>query len=163
FSGIRHLLASTVKREESRECTILIRDIFRKKPVARLSSADFFTNAASFSPDGRLVATLGDRSTSLLVVWEIATGRQIHSFSERNDVKLHNCIAFSNNNRFLAVCSGGRVATIWDLWALGLRPEKNASKERIDQLWSDLATEDPKVAFLALWSLVALPRHSLAL
>ena len=69
-----------------------------------------------FSPDGRLLATGTYRSTSIKL-WEIATGRQLRELSTgtQSASSLAPTVAFSRDNRLIAVAAGDNVIKVWDL------------------------------------------------
>ena len=69
-----------------------------------------------FSPDGRLLATGTYRSTSIKL-WEIATGRQLRELATgtQSASSLAPTVAFSRDNRLIAVAAGDNVIKVWDL------------------------------------------------
>ncbi len=121
--------------------------------------------ALAFSNDGRQLAS-ASWDTSVRI-WEVHTGNQITMLEGHTD---HVCaVSFSSSGRMLASGSAGlreNSALIWNIREQILTANKSA--KRIDDaalqtLWSQLSDEDPKVAYRAIGSLVAVPERMVAL
>lgn len=68
-------------------------------------------HVASFSPDGRLLATL--TGTHKLILWEAATGRQVLTLDgHTSGVR---AVAFSPDGRLLASASEDHTANVWEV------------------------------------------------
>jgi WD40 repeat protein len=64
----------------------------------------------AFSPDGRLLATVGRDTTAR--VWDSATGQQLRTLTG-HDAEVEG-VAFSPDGRLLATASDDRTARVWD-------------------------------------------------
>jgi WD40 repeat protein len=111
------------------------------------------------SPDSRLLAS----SESYVVhVWEVATGNAVITLEgHRGDV---GSLAFSGNGRRLASASLDSTCIIWDLplaTGTGSPRQAKANKEIVSQ-GADLASEDARRAYVAVWRLAEVPEQSMA-
>jgi RNA polymerase sigma factor (sigma-70 family) len=84
--------------------------------IARLGSKrfghSFYTDKVYWSPDGKLLATIGGYSTGRrLCLWDVATGREIHELPAQGMVA---AAAFSPDGRTLAAMEGSRTV-LWDV------------------------------------------------
>ncbi len=111
-------------------------------------------DAASFSPDGRLLAV--GSTEGVIRVLDVPTGEELARFPSGQG-RVYS-LAFSNAGRTLA--SGGQDTTIL-LWPLPLpgptRPGSPLSAEELPSLWADLAVVDGGRAFRAMRRLYAVP------
>ena len=77
--------------------------------MAQLGHSDWIFSLA-FSPDGRYVLT--GSSDNTVVLWEMATGKQIQKFvGHSNRV---NSVSFSPNGRYVLTGSGDNTAILWE-------------------------------------------------
>jgi WD40 repeat protein len=69
-----------------------------------------------FSPDGRLLAT-GTYRSSTIKLWETATGRKLRELSTgtQSTSSLAPSVAFSRDNRLIAVAAGDNVIKVWEV------------------------------------------------
>jgi WD40 repeat protein/uncharacterized caspase-like protein len=69
-----------------------------------------------FSPDGRLLATGTYRSTTIKL-WETATGRKLRELSTgtQSTSSLSPSVAFSRDNRLIAVAAGDNIIKVWEV------------------------------------------------
>ena len=128
-------------------------------------------NAVAVSPDGRFIAAAGDaswhesgqRSASIIQLWDLATGEKIHSFQGHESATYS--LAFSPDGSRLA--SGLRNGTVL-LWEVPharslLQPIRaNQGPKELETLWADLAGGNPRKAHDAVWALVATPDKAVA-
>jgi WD40 repeat protein len=108
----------------------------------------------AFSPDGRCVAAADDGG--VLRVWRIDTGEELNRFAAGD---LVGSIAFSPDGKRLA-CSVAASVLMWDVSANARKYAKRSdalSPEKLEQLWSDLASRDGGRAVRAVWELVDAP------
>lgn len=110
---------------------------------------------AQFSPEGRRVATYGNRSNSAgesqgeVIVWEVASGKPLFPPLQHPGTMLH--VEFSpDGRRLLTACDDGK-ARIWNLRPYGLKTEDFAlvsqafSSRRIDPTGTALEPVDVTV------------------
>jgi WD40 repeat protein len=108
----------------------------------------------AFSPDGRCVAAAGHGG--VLHVWRIDTGEELNQFAAGD---LVGAIAFSPDGKRLA-CSVAASVLVWDVSANAgkyARRSDSLSPEKLEQLWSDLASRDGARAVRAVWELADAP------
>ncbi|HZU37742.1 MAG TPA: sigma-70 family RNA polymerase sigma factor [Gemmataceae bacterium] len=100
--------------------TVHLYDTNTGKSIAELKHAGDRFNCATWSPDGRFVATVpldNDKRPPLAGIWDVATGKEIQRFPAPGGFK-HD-IAFSPDGRYVLVGSilshGRRAAILWEL------------------------------------------------
>jgi hypothetical protein len=128
--------------------------------VRRLAEED---GRGALSPDGRLLIrlergglTLKDFVTERAVV-RLPAGRVGEDVSE---------VVVSPGGRYLATASEGGVVTVWDVARLTDRqglPAAPPSPAEVERLWPHLGSEDPAVAYRAVWRLATAPEAAVAL
>jgi WD40 repeat protein len=118
-----------------------------------------------FSPDGRLIAAayLMTDKTSLLRVWEMASGTPRHEFAGHNDEVLTLC--FAPDGKTLASGSVDTTVLLWDLTGRTgeALPKSKPSADVLDTLWETLNDVDGRAAFQAMRRLEAAPAEAVAL
>jgi WD40 repeat protein len=105
---------------------------------------------ADISPDGRMVAIVGDGKLRVL---EAATGGLRREFAGHEGYL--SSFAFSPDGRRLAVSSSDAPVYVWDV--LGSPGKKGATPEEMARCWVDLTDTDAAVAFRAVCKLAAAP------
>jgi hypothetical protein len=117
--------------------------------------------AAAFSPDGRMLLSIGPDSLQL---WDIATGKPLfrqpahETFVGNNGNIFASCWAFAADGCSLATGLLDSTILVWNLnptrWdAKRFAPLLNSGD--LDPLWSDLGSADGRKAHTALWTLIA--------
>jgi WD40 repeat protein len=90
--------------------SVWIWDLARRQAVMTIDRISYLESARCFSPDGKLIATLG---TSRAQVWDAATGHEAFSCKD-SDGGIFYDAAFSPDGKSLAVC-GSKGIRIWDV------------------------------------------------
>jgi RNA polymerase sigma factor (sigma-70 family) len=85
--------------------------------IARLGTVrfghDWYTDSAVWSPDGKVIASLGGRTAARPVsLWDAASGRELHQFAAKDAVP---AAAFSPDSKTLATAEGKRGIVLWDV------------------------------------------------
>ena len=108
----------------------------------------------SFSQDGRLLAA---SDGNLVHLREVATGTELRVFKgHRNEIE---SLAFSANGRRLASGSLDNTVLIWNVGAETRR--KLTLPGPLPDLWADLAKQDGRVAYEAVFQLAVTPARSI--
>src|SRR5262249_40257869 len=122
-----------------------------------------------FSPDGRLVGTVGRQALDL---WEVGTGRLVYhrpaseTFVGSVYDSFASSIAFSPDGQSLAT---GLLDSTVLLWAVtGENPNQkrqanHLNADDLDRFWSHLAEVDGARAHAAVWGLIACPQQAVPL
>jgi sugar lactone lactonase YvrE len=116
--------------------------------------------AAAFSPDGKTLA-VGDRVTDTVYLYEVASGQERRRF--RGHSAGVQSVAFSPDGKTLASGSQDATILIWDVTGhlqKGRLPADRLSPKDLGRLWSELAANDARKAFRALWTMVRAPRQT---
>jgi WD40 repeat protein len=103
---------------------------------------------AVFSPDGRMLALIGDKNAGYL--WEVATGRQRRRFAGHGDIV--NALAFSADGKKLGTASDDGTILIWDVYATQSPAPKSAGDFK--RSWETLGVEDGESAYEAVCALI---------
>jgi WD40 repeat protein len=113
----------------------------------------------AFSPDGRCVAAAEDGGA--LHVWRIDTGEELSRFAAGGQV---GALAFSPDGKRLA-CAVAASVLVLDVSAntgkYG-KPAGPVTPEKLEQLWSDLASRDGARAARAVWEMADAPGPAVA-
>ena len=137
-------------RRDSKVCLWNLRDPNNKLV---LTGHDETVQAAAFSNDDRLLATVGwDHK---VVIWDVLTGKQLIKFKGHTENVCS--VAFSVDSKKLATgASGGTDCSIiiWDAFKAKFPEYSDESvvmdQQTLDKNWVDLASDDPRVAFRAV-------------
>jgi WD40 repeat protein len=104
--------------------------------------------AVAISSDGRTLATAGSAET-FIRLWDIYSGKEVAKLEgHRGPVRT---LAFSPDGATLASGSVDTTVLLWDV--RGLNPQiaaANLTAKELDQLWTDLHSNDAVVAFKAV-------------
>ncbi len=110
--------------------------------------------ALAFSPDGGLLAAGDDNGT--IHLWSMASGKEVRQLlGHRGRI---DSLAFAHDGTSLASGSWDTTALIWDIGEAAevARPRlADVSKERLEQMWTDLADDNGERVHRAVWSLTA--------
>ncbi|MCI0739988.1 MAG: hypothetical protein L0Y72_13165 [Gemmataceae bacterium] len=131
------------------------------KKIIGFADQQEVTSGLAFSPDGSFIASGSCDGTIRL--WHVATGKEIKAF--RGHKGGVTSLAFSADGTLLASGSTDCTALIWSLNGLETKkksPVVPLQPEDLDRIWTALLSEDPSVAYPALWKLVATPELSIA-
>lgn len=110
----------------------------------------------AYSPDGRILATVGEDHT--ISLWEVPTGRQLRHFKGHHGSVT--TLAFSPDGKTLASGSEDTTILVWELADQSAEPARRPllSTSELEALWTDLATDAPR-AFRASGALCSVPRQ----
>jgi WD40 repeat protein len=124
---------------------------------ARLVGHQRGVKALAFSPDGRLLASGGlDRTVR---IWELASGKERRRYEGHLGTVSN--LAFSTDGRLLASASGDTSVLVWPI--LEQRPRNLTIEPRpMEELWSDLASDDASRSWRAACTLIAVPKQTLS-
>jgi WD40 repeat protein len=109
-------------------------------------------NAATYSPDGHILASAG--SEGHVILWESATGKKYRQWQLPGPV---NRLAFADDGRHLIILDGEGT-----LYVLRLG-QKAPSVTDEHALWEALASADAERAWTAIWTLVGAPHRAVVL
>jgi WD40 repeat protein len=111
YSPDGSLLALGVFTSETEPNDIWLYDLNADDVFHTLSKHVSVIWGVTFSPDGRLLASIGrDGSTHL---WDVQTGTLLRSLAASSGEVLG--VSFSRNGRFLATAGGDRNVRLWDV------------------------------------------------
>jgi RNA polymerase sigma factor (sigma-70 family) len=91
----------------SRDHTVRIWDAKARKEIRKLDHGEVVEGLA-FSPDGKLVASIGHDGPNRLVVWDVTTGKQVRELPGGR------CVAFSPDGTLLASGGDDKTVHLWD-------------------------------------------------
>lgn len=117
-----------------------------------------------FSPDGRLLAAVGEESIRL---WEVASAKEVFQrpvagnlFGKHGSAAV---LAFAPDGRSLATGLSDTTILIWDMMPAARDSSRPLSTEEQDRLWRELAGSDAVKAYIAVGRLIARPAETLPL
>jgi hypothetical protein len=128
--------------------------------VRRLMGGD---RDVTLSPDGRLLTGLTGGEVTLK---DLVTERVLARLRAGQPGEEITQWTITAGGRYLATASAAGVVTVWDLALLqgGAAPAAvPPSPAEAGRLWLDLGSEDPGVAYRAVWRLAAASGHAVAL
>ena len=97
-----------------------------------------FVLSVAFSPDGRTLASGGDRAGTSIRLWDLAAGK---SLGEPMEARGTTCVAFSPDGRTLAAASSERLVRLWHTTPVRERyPDFRAWLGRVEVVRGLLAT-----------------------
>lgn len=135
-------------------------DMATGDPILTLAGPSDVVSAIAFSPDGQTLAIGG--SGPNIRLWNRITGQELGSRGAHADAILS--IAFSPDGSTMASGSADGTVLLWDLRTL--RRDRRAEPldaRALDQLWEELGSAAPTVAYEALGKLLTVPQQAVAL
>lgn len=141
---------------EAEDPAITIWELASGREVASLLGHRGVSSALAFSPDGRLLASVGGhfwaRADRGLRVWDVATGKPLRWYKNHPGGGLK--VAFLPDGRSIVTTGEDHTGLVWDVSDLAdrLKPQPLDAKF-LEGLWSDLAGDDARRAHRASWAL----------
>ena len=129
------------------------------REVARLKSAsdgEWRPGGLAVSADGKWVAVRENRPTRTMLVWELASGKQVFSIIGHDSLVRE--LAFTPNGRGI-VGNADLAPILWSLEPKDL-PTIDGSA---DAMWDTLASDDAARAYRLQWALVRNPKTAVTL
>lgn len=137
--------------------TVRLWDLATGKQLWQAEGHQSWVRFVAFSGDGKTVASGGgDKSVRL---WETATGKERARFDGHRHAV--DCGAFAPDHRLLATGSADTTVLVWDL--SGQRVAGTSGRlasDELSALWADLAGDDARAAYQAIWRLAGDPERS---
>ena len=123
--------------------------------ISNVSSRSPAVKGLTFTRDGNWLVS-GRLDDSKVRVHEFLTGQEVMNFQGHDSGLLS--VAVSPDGRKVLSCGYDGQAYLWDL-----RPtQATLPRKKLPAVWVDLASEDARQAYLAIWSLVDMPGESLS-
>ena len=134
--------------------TIRLWDVTTGKEKSRFPGHQAKIYSLALSPDGRTLASGG--SDQIVRLWEIVSSQEIQQFQgHQGEVR---SVSFSPDGRKVASGSEDQTVLVWDVTG-SARP---ARPEDLEKLWTDLGGDDASKAHRAIWTMIAMPKESIA-
>ncbi len=122
--------------------------------ISNVSSRSPAVKGLAFTRDGNWLVS-GRLDDSKVRVHEFLTGQEVMDFQGHDSGILS--VAVSPDGRKVLSCGYDGQAYLWDL-----RPSPaTLPRKKLPALWDDLASEDARRAYIAIWSLLDMPNESL--
>jgi WD40 repeat protein len=114
----------------------------------------------AFSPDGHTIA-VAQWNVHTVLLYETATGKERARFTGHIDRV--GMLSFAANSRTVASAGVDRCVYVWDVtgrWQKGKWPAPELSDAELNQLWSDLGSDQADFAYQTVWKLALSPKQS---
>jgi hypothetical protein len=132
-------------------------DLTTGKELWRAAGHQSWVRFVAFSTDGKTLASGGGDGSVRL--WETATGKERGRFDgHRHSIA---CGAFAPGDRLLATGSADTTVLVWDLSGEPVAGFRGPlATEAMNSLWAELAGDDARAAYQAIWKLAGDPVRS---
>jgi len=152
FSADGKMLASA-----GRDQVIRIWEVNSGKSLYQIASDQGEVHSVAISTDGRTVTVDGrDRTVRL---WEVATAQERRQFS--GHTHMIRTVVFAPDGKTVASASDDGTVLLWDV--TGRKTQGRLPRRDVQELWSDLASDDAALAYQAIWDLAAKPAEAVLL
>jgi WD40 repeat protein len=116
----------------------------------------------TFSPDGKLLATISDKDSNAIALWDTDTGtRRCVLKGHIGDIRQ---FAFTPDGRRLISAATDDTCLIWDVEeALTLKPDDSApipDRKKMEELWDDLGSDDAVRGETAIRQMESVPNET---
>jgi WD40 repeat protein len=139
------------------------------KEVLRLGRHERWVSAVAFAPGGRVLATADGgwygppgRGEGPLTVrfWDVATGRELSRLG--GHASAVTSLAFNPDGTCLVAGLSNGTALVWAVPPEARPADRGAklARKELEALWADLAGNDARKAYAAVWMLAASPDQS---
>jgi WD40 repeat protein len=138
--------------------SIVLWDVRSGAKMIEFDEEGSLINALAFSPDGQTI--FASHEDGKVRYWEVRTGKNRRAFSLHHEAVIS--LAASPDGRLLATASNDQTALLVNRWH---SPHENAgplTEQRLQEFWSDLASDDATRAYDAMCSMLTAPKRSLA-
>jgi WD40 repeat protein len=104
----------------SRDKTVRLWEASTGRAIRTLDGGhDNFDNCIAFSPDGTLLASVSERSTSAVTIWDVKTGQDLGNLMGYDHPFMS--VTFQKDGRLRAAAGSNQTLQLWDLVGGGLR------------------------------------------
>jgi WD40 repeat protein len=141
--------------------TVRVWEVLSGRPILSLEGHSNMVCGVTYSPNGRHLASASMDGT--VKVWEANSGKEVLSLGGHTAQVV--VATFSPDGKRLASANSKELgARIWDVTGLKGDSKRGGvvlSPADLDDHWNDLAGEDARKAYRAIWALAAAPEQAL--
>jgi WD40 repeat protein len=165
YMNVREELETDTSPESKVDRVIAVWELASGKEVIRTKCQGPRSTFIAFTPDGRQLFDLSNyRRRKEILLWDARTGKAVPCPDVFPNGLKHSHYHLSPNCSCMVTVEQKGV-TLWDVSAFQSPAAKPPALKpaKLDQLWSELASEDITIARRAVWSLVDRPQQCVPL